>query len=214
MVVGTKAASSPSSPRRESTPAVPSAPKNVTARSVTLTSTSGCEQRGLRGGPGGGGFNGTPPAGGLAATPPARGSTGTPPAGGFRNGDGPGGFRGRFGGVLGTITSITGDSFKVKSSFSASVSTSNLTTTVRTTAGTAYVEIETASASDVAKGSCVSAVGATDVGGVLQARTVSISPPVKGECRAASGTFGGGFGGRGTGAGAPPASGEAGSGGV
>jgi hypothetical protein len=187
--------------------ATPSVPRNVTARSVTVTSTSGCPQ--ATGGQGGfGGFprgNFTPPAGGF-------GEGGTPrpfptasgfPGGRFGSG-GSGGFRTGFGGAFGTIAAISGSSFTVKSSFGSST-----TITVKTTSSTTYDATSTTSASAVQKGQCVNAIGSDDVSGVLDARSVSISSPVNGTCPAPTtsfGGFGGGFGGRGfggSGSGAP-----------
>jgi hypothetical protein len=182
---------------------------------VTITSTSGCEQ-GIggsggfttgRGFPGGGSF--TPPAGGFGegGTRPTPTGTSFP---GFGSGSsGRGGFAGRFGGAFGTIASITGSSFTVKSAFgaiagatptAATGTTTGTTTTVKTTSTTTYDVTSTGSASQVKKGLCVNAIGSDDVSGVLDARSVSISPPVNGSCPATRG-FTGGFGGPGFGSG-------------
>lgn len=203
-------------------------PTHVTARSVTVTSTSACSQLRTQATPGGG-FNGTPPAGssprfngevpggrgfgGGGAPPQFSGgggapqpeATGSPGAGGSFSG-GPGRvLRGRFGGgVFGTITAINGSSFTVKPNFAQAG-----TTTVKTTADTTYEQVATASATDVTKGECLSAAGSTDVSGVLDARSASISQPVKGKCSAATPSFGGPqFFSRG-GPGTPPGAGSA-----
>jgi hypothetical protein len=144
---------------------IPRPPRKVTARSVTITSTSGCSQAR----PARGGFTGTPPGGGPA-------------------GQRPGIVRNRFGvGVLGTVTSISGSTFTVASTFAESAMT-----TVTTTADTTYDAIATVSAADITKGVCLSAVGSTDVSGVLDARSVTISQPVAGACRSAAMPGGGG----------------------
>lgn len=188
--------------------ATPSFPTKVTARSITVTSTSGCQQPTEAAG----GFprgNFTPPAGGF-------GESGTPrpfpSASGFPRGrfGGSGTFRtgigGAFGGAFGTITAVNGSTIVVKSSFG-----SDNVTTVTTTSSTTYQATSTGSAADVKPGTCVNAIGSDDISGVLQARSVSISQPVNGECPAGS-TFGGrGFGGPGflTSGGAPGGTGGA-----
>jgi hypothetical protein len=172
------------------TDGVPQPPRKVTARSVTVTSTSACSQMGQGRRPPGGGFAGTPPTGGPSA---ANGQAPQPittaaPFGRGGNGQRPGVVRNRFGGgVFGTITSVRGSTFTVTSTFTGSAKT-----TVTTTADTTYDAITTVSAADITEGDCVSAIGSTDVSGVLDARSVSISQPVKGECRSAAAPFGGG----------------------
>jgi hypothetical protein len=184
MVAGA-AASSGGGPRA-SVGSPPSVPTTLTARTVTVTSRSGCQReanfpdRGRR-------FTGTPRAGGFPP-PTARSFTGTPPAGGFGAGRGPGSFRGRVGrGVLGTVSSIDAHSFVVTAAFGTGAKT-----TVKTTSATTYAATDPATAANVTKGACLNAVGSIDVSGVLQARSVAISPPVNGECRAAPVAFVGG----------------------
>ncbi|HWC33795.1 MAG TPA: hypothetical protein VG650_03095 [Mycobacteriales bacterium] len=170
--------------------------RTITARVVTLTSTSGCSQAFP-----GRGFGGTPPSGTFG-----RGFTGAPPSGGFGGGGAPrpfptgspgAGRPGRFGGpgtvqralgALGSITSLTAHSLQLTSTFGQTTTT----TTVDTTSATSYVTVADSSAIEVVKGSCVSAVGTTDVSGLLDARSVAISQPVGGQCRAAATPFGGG----------------------
>ncbi|HVV74989.1 MAG TPA: hypothetical protein VHC43_03060 [Mycobacteriales bacterium] len=195
---------------RTATPSQP--PSRVTARSVTVTSSTGCNV-GARGQsppgaqPQGGfarQFTGTPPTGGPGFSSgeqqPRPFATGSPGSGGNRRGF----VRGRFGGgVFGTVTSIRASSFVVKPAFGQSG-----TTTVKTTSKTTYDEIASATASDVTTGACLSAAGTTDVSGVLDARTASISLSVKGQCPAAS-RFGGGPVFAQNGPGGPPGAGNA-----
>ncbi|HVT22454.1 MAG TPA: DUF5666 domain-containing protein [Mycobacteriales bacterium] len=162
-------------------------PRKVTARSVTVTSTSGCRQTGqFRDG-----FTGTPPPDGPRfgnGEVPRPFATGTPPSGAGSNAQRPGIVRNRLGvGVLGTITSISGTTFTVASTFAESAKT-----TVTTTADTTYDAIATVTAADIDRGACLSAVGSTDVSGVLDARSVAISQPDNGTCRSAGPPFGGG----------------------
>jgi hypothetical protein len=168
--------------------ATPSFPTTLTAREITITSTSGCPQP-----TGGQGGFGEFPRGGFTPPPGATASSGAVAGGAEAGGSvpGPTTFRGRFGGAFGTITAIAGSSITVKSTFGGSA-----TTAVKTTSSTTYVTTASVSASAVKKGLCVTAIGADDVSGVLNARSVSISQPVNGSCPAQS-FSGGGFGGPG-----------------
>lgn len=158
---------------------------NVTARTVTITSTSGCPTPVSR-------RNGTTgPVNGGAPRPFA---TGSPGFGGLQRGPGNTRFASR--GIFGTVVAVGPSSFTVRSVFGSTSSR----TTVKTTSSTAYAATTSATASDVVKGQCVNAVGTTDVSGVLEARSISISAPVKGGCPVSdAGLFVRNFGGPGPG---------------
>src|SRR6185312_469753 len=110
-------------------------PRKVTARSVTITSTSRCSQP-----PAGGTFRGrspegTPPTGGFGSgngSTPLPDITRSPNVGGGA-GLGPGTFRTFTGGAFGTVSSITASSFTITPVFARAG-----TTTVRTTTSTTY----------------------------------------------------------------------------
>lgn len=167
----------------------------LTATSISITSTSSC-QDGF-----GGGFGGGAPRGGLpSGVPtgvPTGAPTGLPPQGGSTTGGAPtgtppsgapgGGFGGRgpggFGGALGTVTSVSGSTIVIKS-------VSGSKTTITTTDNTTYSSRSTGKASDAMTGKCLSAFGQTS-GTTLDAATVTISSPSGGKCQADTAGFGG-----------------------
>jgi hypothetical protein len=178
---------------------VPTVPKSLTAKAVTITSTSSCPRPSFnRGGSGGpaGGFNGEGgPSTGNLPTPsfsPDAGGTlpNSAPGGQARSGFSGRGFAGGgFGGATGTVTSVNGSTIKLTSQFGTG------TTTVTTTASTTYSVTDSTRASSVKTGQCLAAIGSTASDGTLDARTVSLSAPVNGTCANRGFGFGGGFGG-------------------
>lgn len=161
----------------------PSVPTKLTASAITITGTTACKTPSFSGRSGTGSTNGF--GGGELSVP-----SGTPSPGQVRNfgGNGsgsgafPGGGFGGFGGFgsSGTVTSISGSAIVVKSAFGST------STTVTTTSATTYSVRATAHAADVKAGQCLTAVGSTASGGVLDARTVSLSAPTNGTCPAAT----------------------------
>jgi hypothetical protein len=117
------------------------------------------------------------------------------------NGSGrPGSPTAGFGGTLGTVTAVSGSTIVVKP-----VLGSQGNVTVHTTSATTFRKQQSAAASDVTTGRCLTAVGRKS-GSVVDAYSVTISSPVNGRCTAAAGGFGGfgGLGGAGRAPGAPP----------
>jgi hypothetical protein len=172
---------------------------------VTVTGTSSCAATRSGGGFSGGRPGGTPPSAGLGGTAAPDGSTPTAPpsSGGFSGGrpGQPGNRAGSFGGTVGTVTSVSGSTIVVKPVFGG-----NGNVSVHTTSATSFRAQQTAAASDVAVGRCLTAVGRTS-GTVVDAFSVTISSPVHGRCTAVVGGFGGfGGAGRAPGGAAPPES--------
>jgi hypothetical protein len=201
--VGAVGSPATSTPAASPAPATRSTPTTAVARTVTITSTSGCPQSRFTGGqngpPNANGFGGSgggefgAPGGtapGVRPTP-----TGSASPGRFGQGfgrGGTGGFGGRgFGGMVsGTVKSVTGSKFVVASLFGGKK------TTVTTTAATTYTTIASAKFADVVVGQCLTAFGSATSDGTIDARAAALSAPVNGSCPAASGGAGiGGFGG-------------------
>ena len=93
---------------------------------------------------------------------------------------------------MGTVKSVSGSSFVI-SGFGPSTTK----TTVKTTSATTYLKRQTATASAVTTGRCISAFGQQATNAV-DAFAVTISTPQNGTCTAvasALGGFGSGFGG-------------------
>ena len=188
-----------------------SAAKGITAQSVSLSvaSASGCA------GPGNGGA-------GAAGGPGTRGGfrfgNGQRPRnfGGNGTGNGSRTRPANFAMAFGPVTSVSGDTLVVKSTTfvrpaatkskgkakGASTSKSTSSTTPKTTTSNVTVTLTntsqisqtvSASASDVTVGSCVTATGTSNGGGV-DADRVAISDPVNGQCTGGFGRFGGGGG--------------------
>lgn len=188
----------------------------ITATSVSITpaSSSGQCAAGASGRPGtAGGFGGGFRFGGGGA------------GGGFRFGQGSNGSRPNFSGHFpalnfsfgsGQVTSVGGTTFTVKGiaagSFKPPARNSKnkkqrfakpkLTTlTVTTTSSTTYSQTQTTSASSLAVGDCVTAVGSVGSTGAVSADTVRISTSTSGSCTGSFGGAGGGFAGGGFGGG-------------
>lgn len=190
-----------------------SATKGITAQSVSASAAgaNGCA------GPGGGtpsAASGAGPRGGF------RFGNGQRPRNGGANRNRPANFAMAFG----PVTSVSGDTLVVKSttfvrpaatksktkakgastskrpsSTPPKTTTSNVTVTLTNTSQIS--QTVSASASDVTVGSCVTATGTSNGGGV-NADRVAISAPVNGQCTGGFGRFGGG------GAGASGANGQ------
>lgn len=157
-----------------------SATASVTATSVTVTSTSGCPSGGVRrfGGP-----SGQAPFGGGSSTGPfiqrfgQRPGTG-PSASPFPRPSGSPGFRGGPGTIrasMGTVQSVSASSFVIKPPVGSTP------VTVHTTSSTTYSTATNVTATDVATGDCVAAVG-TKSNSVVDAFSVTISQPSNGSC--------------------------------
>jgi hypothetical protein len=158
-----------------------SSKSTITAKTVTISQpTAGkCSTGGFGGGAGRFGGGQTPPGGGSGQRP--GGGSGGPPGGGG----------GRFGGAgnvgfaSGKVTAVGSNSLTVSGFSSASISKKSTksskkaskTTTVKvaTNSTTTYAEDQTAAASNLAVGDCVTAAGSTDSTGAVSATTVRIT---------------------------------------
>jgi hypothetical protein len=108
------------------------------------------------------------------------------------------GTQAAFPGVVGTAAAVSGSSLEVQNPTSGQV-------TVTFTAATPITETVTATAKDVAVGSCVTVAGKPSATGAaiksVTATSVTVSAPVKGSCTVAGAGGFGGFGGFGRGQG-------------
>jgi hypothetical protein len=109
---------------------------------------------------------------------------GVPPSGQGR-GPGPGGNG--FGGLgaFGKVTAVSGSSFTVESTSPQGITTTAAvptTQTVQTSAGTTYTRTEAASASALAVGLCVTALGKADSTGSIAATSMMLRPAQEGSC--------------------------------
>ncbi|HEX3825546.1 MAG TPA: hypothetical protein VHV79_13890 [Mycobacteriales bacterium] len=180
----------------------------ITARTVSVTSTSGCARGlGRAGGGFGGGSGGGAPGNGNFGSAAPFGSGGSPrplPSGSGSPGRGFGGpgFNGQgFGGAFGTVASVSGSSFVVTSLIGSKK------VTVTTTPTTTFTATSSATQASLVTGTCASALGSKTSNGTVDALSITISTPTNGKCPAAPTLRGpGGFGGFG---GARPPSGTA-----
>jgi hypothetical protein len=146
--------------------------------------------------------------GGMAGGRPM-GPGGTPPSGrpGGGQGAGPGGGQGADGGgqlagrpTAGKVTAVHGSTITVAAvafagpgggsaggTASPSATPSTSPVTVTTTASTTYTKTVSGSASDLAVGQCVTALGKADDTGALTASSIASQPAVDGECSAGFG---------------------------
>ena len=166
----------------------------ITAKAVTVaTAQSGtCARTGGFGGAGGatpGGAKGFAPPSGSGNRPEGgSGSGGGAPTGGAR-GVAPG--MGNVGFASGKVTKVSGKSL-VLSGFSSQApgkkptgkSTKAIPVTVKVTGATTYTGSETAAASDLAVGDCVTAAGKTSTTGSVAASTIRITSSGKKSCTA------------------------------
>ncbi|MFI5429031.1 hypothetical protein [Aeromicrobium sp. UC242_57] len=158
----------------------------VTAATVRVTeAVDGSCTSGMGGGPGGGG---QPPSGGEA--PSGERPTDLPtdmPT------DAPGGAEGgrgqRGGFAVGEVTAVSDTGFTVSSELPGGTEDAATAITVVTSSATTYTTTESAAASDVKVGVCVTSRGEADDTGAITATTIAVSAAVDGEC--ATG-FGGG----------------------
>jgi len=180
-------------------------PSSTSSSSTTSPSGSGAGAGPCGGRGGGPGFGNRTGSGGF---PGANGNGGGAPGQSGANGTRPprgANARRRFGGMaFGSVVSITGDQMVVKARTFAGRpkrgTTPKLTTQkvdVTLSDSTKITQTVAGTMSDVAVGSCLTAIGTGDATAVTAAR-VTISDPVNGACTAGFG--GGGFPGRGGGA--------------
>jgi len=185
------------------TPSSPgSASSAITARTVSImpasssgTCTSPANVFGS-GGTGGSGFrfSGRPPSGNFpgGGSFPTRTTT-------------PGETFPQFSTAFGQVSSVSSSGFVVSGTEHSAIfrpgsskSTTTTTTpaktdiTITTSSSTTVSQIESASASNLSAGECVTAIGSSSSTGAVAANTISIRQPVNGEC---FGGFGGGGGG-------------------
>lgn len=164
----------------------------LAATTVTILSTSGCDDV-TPGGDGGGGI----PAGGFpeGGTPPSGMPEGAPsgapsgmPSGGPPGGRGFGGF-----GALGEVTATSSGSFTLARTVPAmpggatatpapTASSSSTQVTVSHDGDTSFLMTAKATAAAITVGSCVRATGSTDDTGTLTATTLALSRPTDGSC--------------------------------
>lgn len=175
------------------TAAPTAAPTAVTATSVRVAakSSDGTCANGFGGGGGGGPqLSGNGGNGGPGGTTGGGESSGQPPAGAPSGGpSGAPQIRG-FGGAVGEVTAISGNTFVVKSmtpqfnqgSGSSTPSTQTTDVTVTVTKTTTYTKNGKAASADVKNGVCLRAQGTTDGTGAVTAKAVEISPATNGEC--------------------------------
>ena len=183
----------PSSPGSSSSP--------ITARTVSITpasSSGSCTSPANVFGSGTGGsgfrFSGRPPSGSFpgGGSFPTRTTT-------------PGETFPQFSTAFGQVSSVSSSGFVVSgtehsATFRPGSSKSTTTTTtppktditVTTSSSTTVSQIQSASASNLSVGECVTAIGSSSSTGAVAANTISIRQPVNGEC---FGGFGGGGGG-------------------
>jgi hypothetical protein len=171
------------------TPATSGAPQPTTVQAASVAITPAvagtCNAGGALGGR-------ARPGGSTATRPP--GATGRPTGGATR------GFGG-FGGVFGTVKSVSGSSFTVLAttprrptgSATTAPTTSPRTIQVTTASSTTYTKTVAATAKAAAVGTCVTALGKADDTGAISATTIAVRPAVNGACAGGAGRgFGGG----------------------
>jgi hypothetical protein len=159
----------------------------ISARSVEISAPTGgsCARAGF------GGFGGAGGAGGTGGGRP----TGTPKP---RASGGPAGRRGfggqGGGGAFGTVTSISGATFVVRTTPAARSRASatpapagGVSRTVTVGSSTNWTRLEPATAASLKVGECLTAVGPADSTGAVTARSVSIRPAAAGGCFAGRG---------------------------
>jgi hypothetical protein len=160
----------------------------TTAKSVTIsTAKSGkCTGAGGFGGAGFGGAGGSRPSGSGGFTPPSGGER--PPQGGSGNGGPPQGAGGtargfaNIGFATGKVTKVSGQNLVLSGFSSGTLSkkpvkknTKASPVKVKVTGSTTYAESQTAVASDLAVGDCVTAAGSTATTGAVTASTIRIA---------------------------------------
>jgi hypothetical protein len=178
----------------------------VTAASVEVRPATNGECAGGFGGAGGPG--GTAGAAGAGTTPRGGVPTGAPTGTATNGTGGRGGADFGRRAVGGLVTAVTGDTITVQetmrargdgtASSTASASSTTATVIVTTTSSTTYTAQKAGAATDVAVGSCASALGKADDTGAVTATSITLRPATNGSCTTGFGGAGGRGGATGT----------------